>query len=353
MRDYYQILGIARNASQEEVKKAFRRLAHQYHPDKGTGDEVKFKEINEAYQILGDEKKRANYDRFGTGFPGGQPGGAGAEWDFSNFSQGFEGVDLGDIFEDIFGFGAAGSRRGTQRGRDISIDLELPFRDAIFGVERKVLLHKLSMCVACKGDGREQGTEYKSCTSCNGSGTVHETRKSFLGSFTKLRSCSTCSGRGQVPEKKCRECDGAGVRSGNEEIVIEVPPGINDGEMIKHVGKGEALAGGVPGDLYVKIHVLPDARFKRVGTDLVISYPLNITDAILGSTQKVDTLDGAVQVQIPAGTDSGDILRIRGKGVPRQKSGRGDLLIQMIVKTPKKLSRTARKLVEELKDEGL
>lgn len=353
MRDYYEILGISRNATQDEIKKAFRRLAHQFHPDKGTGDDKKFKEINEAYQILGDEKKRAQYDRFGSGFGGGGQAGAGPEgWDFSNFAQGFEGVDLGDIFEDIFGFGASG-RRSAPRGRDIAIDLELSFSEAIFGMERKVLLNKLSGCAVCKGEGREPGSEFIKCASCNGSGTVHETRRSFLGSFTKLRTCSTCSGRGQVPEKKCRECNGEGVKPANEEISIEIPPGINDGEMIKHVGKGEAIAGGIPGDLYVKIHVLPDARFKRVGPDLVTNLSVSMTNAILGSHEKVETLDGVIQVQIPAGTDTGDVLRIRGKGVPRQRAGRGDLLIQLTVKTPKKLSRNARKLVEDLRKEGL
>src|SRR3989344_3197976 len=310
MSDYYEILGIPHNATKEDIKKAYRRLAHQFHPDKTQGDEKKFKEINEAYQVLGDEKKRAQYDRFGTT---GGAGGQGPEWDFSNFAQGFEGVDLGDIFADIFGNfgGAAGAR--VQRGRDISIDIELSFKESIFGVERTVLIHKLGACPACKGEGREEGSNFITCKSCNGSGSVHETRRSIFGSFTKLHQCATCHGRGKVPEKKCKVCDGEGVRSGSEEVVIQVPAGISDGEMIKLVGKGEAVASGVPGDLYVKIHVLPHSDFQRKGYDLVYSLGVSVSDAILGTTHEITTLDGTIKVQIPAGTDSGSLLRIRGK----------------------------------------
>lgn len=361
-KDYYDILGVARNASPEEVKKAYRRLAHQYHPDKSSGDEKRFKEINEAYQVLGNEQKRAQYDRFGNASTGGngakdQESYYGA-WDFNNFAQGFEGFSgdasgLNDIFEDMFGFGGRSGRTQTPRGRDIAIDVEIPFQEAVFGTQRTVLLQKQMLCSTCSGSGHEPGTTTKKCTSCNGSGTVHETRRSLFGSFTKLRSCSTCAGSGQVPEKPCHMCKGGGVMRGSEEITIEIPPGINDSEMIKLVGKGEAAPGGVSGDLYIKVHVIPQAKFTRIGNDIATKLTLHITDALLGTTAAVETLDGVVHVRVPAGTESGSILRIRGKGVPRAHGGRGDLLITCAIKMPKKLSHKAKQLLEELQKEDI
>lgn len=354
MKDYYTVLGISRNASQEDIKKAYRRLAHQYHPDKTGGNEEKFKEVNEAYQVLGNEQKRAQYDRFGSsGFSGGTGNGQGFEWDFSNFAQGFEGVDLGDVFGDIFGFGTQGSGRQTLRGRDIAIDIELSFAESVFGVDRNVLLRKMVMCATCKATGRESGTSSKPCTNCNGSGSIHETRRSFFGSFTKLRACATCHGTGKVPETPCHACRGEGILQASEEIAVSIPPGINDGEMIKLVGKGEAITGGFPGDLYVKIHVLGHKNFIRTGFDIATSLSVSVTDALLGTEKKMETLEGVIWIQIPAGTESGSILRIRGKGIPRARGGRGDLLIKVLVKPPRKLSKKARQLLEELKKEGI
>lgn len=360
-KDYYDILGVARNASPEEVKKAYRRLAHQYHPDKSSGDEKRFKEINEAYQVLGNEQKRAQYDRFGSAFDGNTGSDQGAyygAWDFNNFAQGFEGFSgdahgFNDIFEDMFGFGGRGGRAQTPRGRDIAIDVEIPFREAVFGTRRTVLLQKQILCSTCSGDGSEPGTATKRCTSCNGSGTVHETRRSLFGSFTKMRSCSTCAGSGQVPEKPCHSCKGSGVMRGSEEISIEIPSGVNDSEMIKLLGKGEAVPGGISGDLYIKMHVIPQAQFTRIGNDIATKISLRITDALLGTTSPVDTLDGVVHVRIPAGTEAGSILRIRGKGVPRAHGGRGDLLITCAIKMPKKVSRKAKQLLEELQKEDI
>lgn len=356
MKDYYNVLGVPRNASPDDIKKAFRRLAHQYHPDKSHGNEEKFKEVNEAYQVLSSEQKRAQYDRFGSaGFGSGPSAGSGqgSEWDFSNFGQGFEGVDLGDIFGDMFGFGSQGQSRQTPRGRDIAIDIELQFQDAVFGVERTVLLRKTAACATCNTNGREPGTKSKPCVNCNGSGSVHETRRSFLGAFTKLRACASCYGTGQVPEKPCHACHGAGVLQASEEIAISIPSGINDGEMIKLIGKGEAVAGGVSGDLYVKIHVLSDKKFSRAGHDITTSLDIMVTDALLGIEKQMETLDGTIQIQIPAGTESGSLLRIRGKGIPRSRGGRGDLLIKVLVKYPHKLSKKAKQLLEDLKKEGL
>ncbi|TSC73258.1 MAG: molecular chaperone DnaJ [Parcubacteria group bacterium Gr01-1014_70] len=354
MKDYYHVLGIPRNASLDDIKKAYRRLAHQFHPDKAGGNEEKFKEVNEAYQVLGNEQKRAQYDRFGSvGHSGSSGNGGGFEWDFSNFEQGFEGVDLGDIFGDVFGFGNSGGGRQTPRGRDIAIDIEMLFSDAVFGTNRTVLLRKNASCAVCGASGKEPGTKSKTCLSCNGSGSVHETRRSFLGTFTKLRPCSICHGTGQVPETPCRACKGLGVAQGTEEITVSIPAGVSDGEMIKLVGKGEAISGGLAGDLYVKIHVLADKKFNRVGHDITTTLEISVTESLLGIEKKLDTLEGALRILVPAGTASNSILRIRGKGVPRPRGGRGDLLITVLVKPARKLSKHAKELLEELKKEGV
>lgn len=359
MKDYYAVLGVSRNASEEDIKKAFRKLAHQYHPDKEHGDEKKFKEINEAYQVLGDAKKRAEYDRFGSvGGPGsaGGPGG-GYQWqDFADFGgAGFGGVDLGDIFGEMFGFGGFGRGQGarrTPRGHDIAVDIELSFRESVFGVERTLRLDKISTCSVCNGTGGEPGTKQKSCTSCNGTGTKKEAKQSFLGSFVQVHQCQICFGKGSVPEKPCKHCGGKGVRKGADDIVITVPPGIGDEEMIKLSGKGEGIAGGVPGDLYIKIHVKKDPVFTRDGYDIRRTLSVSVSDALLGKQDTIETVDGTADIEIPAGTSSGDVIRIRGKGVVRG-SGRGDMVVVVEVKSPKKLSRRARELLEELRKEGI
>lgn len=353
MKDYYEILGVPRNASEEDIKKAFRKLAHQYHPDKVHGNEEKFKELSEAYQVLSDQQKRKQYDQFGNSNP---MGGAGfnPSWDFSSSGgQDFNNVDFGEIFEDFFaGFGGA-RHSNTPRGRDISMDVELSFKEAIFGSERKVLLTKLKHCTRCSGEGKEPGTEMKECANCNGTGTIRESRRSFLGTFTQLRQCSTCSGRGRIPEKKCRECGGIGVIKGTEEVVLAVPAGINDGEMIKLPQGGEAIPGGIPGDLYVKIHVAPHPVIRRIHYDLTLEHSIRMSDALLGMTEEIETLDGRIKVQVPTGSNSGDILRIRGRGVPKGRGGRGDFLIQLSIKAPKKFSKHAKELLEELRKEGI
>ncbi len=362
MSDYYELLGIARDASPDDIKKAFRKLAHKYHPDKGGGDEKRFKEINEAYQALSDEKKRAEYDRYGRVFEKGNGGGAGFDFgDWGNFGdfgdQGgpASGWDFGDIFEDFFGFGAERGKR-IRRGRDIAIDVELPFEEAVFGATRKVLLTKLASCNACNGSGAEPHTAVKTCAVCAGSGTVREARQSFFGAVASLRECKNCLGRGSVPEKPCRECKGTGIVRRSEEVQIAIPYGVKDGEMIKLSGKGEAAAGGIPGDLYVKIHVLPHPLFRREGHDLIMDLEIPLSDALLGAERIVATLEEKLKIKIPAGIDSGEMLRVRSKGVPFQPpegGRRGDLIIKVMVKIPKRLSKKARTLVEELKKEGI
>ncbi len=359
-KDYYRILGVERGASKEEIKKAFHKLAHQYHPDKQGGDEQRFKEANEAYAVLSDDKKRAEYDTYGQTFGGGAGGHAhGGQgfggFDFSGFGQGFGGqgveFDLGDMFGDLFG----GGRRGrTPRGRDISIDIELSFKESVFGVERRVLLTKLSSCEECGGSGARKGTNLVSCGACNGAGKVHETRQTMFGTFSATRECTVCRGSGKVPEEKCGACAGHGVARREEEIPVAVPAGIDDGEMVRLTGAGEAIPGGVSGDLYVKIHVKRDPRFIKEGNDIVMRHSIKLTDAILGAKHELETLDGPLSIKIPEGVTHGERLRVKGKGVPSGRGNtRGDLYITLDIKIPTKLSKNARKAVDILREEGV
>ncbi|MCA9361076.1 molecular chaperone DnaJ [Candidatus Kaiserbacteria bacterium] len=354
-KDYYQILGLQKGASRDEVKKAFRKLAAVYHPDKKTGDEAKFKELSEAYAVLGDEKKKAEYDTYGHAFSGAGGGGAqgfggGFNWqDFQNASgaQGFE-FDLGDIFGDMFG----GQSRHQARGRDISIDIELTFEESIFGVTRKVLLSKMNKCDECKGSGAKAGTEMTACSVCNGNGRIRETKQSIMGTFQTVRECSTCHGTGEVPKEKCPHCAGAGIRKTQEEIEVKIPAGIQNGEMIRMTGRGEAIARGEAGDLYIKIHTKSHSNIVRDGSTLTTKLHIKLSDALLGNEYKVTTLDGDVNIKIPAGIKHGELLRIKGKGVP-QGSGRGDFMVKIMIDIPQRLSRRAKKLIEELKNEGI
>jgi molecular chaperone DnaJ len=352
-KDYYAVLGVERGASKDEIKKAFRKLAHKYHPDKKGGDEKRFKEIGEAYSVLSDEKKRAEYDTYGRRFNGAQDaGGYGGGFDFSNFG-GFGGqqveFDLGDIFGDFFG----GGRKQERRGRDISIDIELSFKEAVFGVERRVLLTKASTCNACDGSGAEKGTGTKDCVTCNGSGKVHETRQTMFGAFSTTRSCEVCHGTGSVPKTKCGTCGGVGVMRKEEEMVIAVPTGINNGEMIRLTGKGEAVPGGMPGDLYVKVHVKEDKTFRKEGYNIVMPLEISLSDALLGASKKIETLDGELTLKVPQGISFGERLRIKNKGVPKRGGARGDLYVTIEIQIPQKLSRKAKQAVEQLKEEGL
>ena len=355
-KDYYHILGVDKKASTEDIKRQFRKLAHKYHPDKSGGDEAKFKEINEAYQVLSDDKKRSEYDMYGNVFSGGQrPGGGfggfGNEgFDFSGAGggQGFE-FDLGDIFGDIFGGGGR-----AKRGRDISVDIEVSFEESIFGTDRKLLINKVGVCDTCVGKGSEPGSKLKTCTVCNGKGKIRETRRSFIGSVVVNSVCHTCHGKGEIPEKACATCSGLGVLKKNEEIKIKVPPGIESGEMIRFSGKGEAIPDGQAGDLYVKIRVEPHKTWKRDGSDLKMDLNIKLTDALLGSSYTIKTLEGdELKLKIPAGISFGEVLRVKDKGVPIDSKRRGNLLIRVIINTPQKLNKKAQKLVEELREEGV
>ncbi len=358
-KNYYDVLGVDKNASKEDIKKAFYKLAAKYHPDKKDGDEAKFKEVNEAYQTLSDEKKRREYDTYGQTFNGAGPQGGG----FGGFGGGFNQADfgdmqfdfgdLGDIFGDMFGGGFGGSRQ--KRGRDISLEIDVPFTEAIFGTERNVLISKVSTCETCSGDGAKPGTKKKTCTVCNGQGKVHDVKKTFMGNFQTVITCSVCRGVGQIPEEKCHTCKGQGVYGKREEINITVPAGISNGEMIRMTGMGEAVAQGVTGDLYVKINVTPHKLWKREGNDLVITHEIKLTDALLGVRHKIDGLDGSIDIEIAPGAQAGEILRVKGRGVPHvhEKGRRGDVLVKLSIAMPKKLSKKAQAFIEGLREEGI
>ena len=357
-KDYYTILGVERGASQEDIKKSFRKLAHQYHPDKKGGDEQKFKEINEAYSILSDDKKRAEYDAYGKVFGGGGggAGGSGTWQDFQGFggfgAQGFENVDIGDIFGEFFGGGRSSAR--ARRGRDISMGMEIDFIDAIYGAKKDILLNKTSQCHACNGSGAEADTVMVKCESCNGQGKIHETRQSLLGTFSTVRECGQCHGRGENPKELCSKCRGSGITKGQVELSVRIPAGINEGEMIRLTGAGEAIPQGAPGDLYIKVNIRPHKTYRREGDNLVMDLNIKLTDALLGSDYTISSLHGQeISVKVPPGVTVGEVLRLKGKGVPVEGRKVGDILIKLHIQMPKKLSRTAKKLIDELRDEGL
>lgn len=360
-KDYYQSLGVDKKASKEEIKKAFRTLAHKYHPDKAGGDDAKFKEINEAYSVLSDEKKKQQYDMYGSADMGGAQGGGGFNgqgfggFDFSQFTQGGQGAnfdfDLGDIFGDVFG--GQRQRQQQKRGRDISIDTELSFEDSIFGVERTVLLNKTSTCDVCKGTGAEKGSEMSECNTCNGKGNIREIKQTFFGQFESSKVCETCHGLGKVPKVKCHNCHGHGVLKKESEIKVKIPAGIDNGEMIRLSGAGEAVTGGQSGDLYIKIYVKKHPLFRRENQNLVTDLNIKLSQALLGGDYVLKTLDGDITLKIPEGVAFGEILRVKGKGVPYDKNKRGDILIKINIIMPKKLSKEAKKAIDDLKKEGL
>jgi len=357
-KDYYEILGVQKGASKEEIKKAFYKLAHKYHPDKKEGDEKKFKEVNEAYQTLSDDTKRSQYDQFGPGFEnmagggyGQQQGGFGG-FDFSGFQNGGMEFDLNDIFSDFFGGGMGGGRQQARRGRDISTEIQISFADSVFGVDRRILITKTSSCLTCNGVGAKPGTKMESCKTCNGQGQVREAKRTILGTISSTKICEVCLGAGAIPKEPCSTCKGKGVLRREEEINVAVPGGIRDGEMIRMTGMGEAVYKGTAGDLYIKINVATHPVFKRDGNDLTMNLNLKLTDALLGAKYPIETLDGKIEVTIPEGVSMNEVLRVKGKGVS-SKGKRGDLLIKLNIKLPNKLSRKEKELVEELRKEGI
>lgn len=359
MKDYYQILGISRDASQEEIKKAYRKLAHKYHPDKG-GNEKKFKEINEAYQILSDKEKKSQYDRFGRvfeGMPGGEPG-FDFQWAWGRPNAGFDFDfdDLGEMMEEMFGFGAQRRKKDLKRGKDIEIDLEISLEDVLRGRERVIVLRKMISCSRCQGLGAEPGTKIKECFSCRGTGQVQQIKKTFLGSFTRSTICPECGGEGYRPEKPCNVCQGEGRIDGEENIKVFIPAGVDTNQIIRVERKGDAgRKAGKSGDLYVRIFVRKHPIFTRKGDDLYIWQSVSFPQAALGDEIEIPTLEGTkVLLKVPSGTESGKVLRISGKGIPHFSGyGRGNLYVELALKTPKKLTKKQKELLEELKKEGI
>lgn len=346
----YDILGVEKTASAEEIKRAFRALAHKYHPDKPTGDEAKFKEINGAYQILSDEKKRTAYDQFGSAAfsqGGGAPGGGFGGFDFSGFSNGqVDFGDLGDMFGDLFGFGGNRERKAA-RGKDIQIDADLSFLESVFGIEKEVKLTKTGVCERCGATGAEPETTMKTCSGCAGEGVRVTSHRTILGVMQNKTVCPDCHGQGEIPQVPCTTCKGTGVHKGQTTLKFSIPAGVENGAILRLSGQGEAIKGGAMGDLYVRIHVADDARFERHGYDIYSRMEIGFTQAALGDTVEVETVHGPVDLTIPAGTQSHTRLTLRGKGIPAS-SRRGDHIILVEVLTPKKLSKAQKKLLEEL-----
>lgn len=364
-KDYYKILGVAKGASEEEVKKAYRRLAHQYHPDKNGGNESKFKEVNEAYQVLGNKEKRAQYDRFGQVFEGG-PSTYSGQNPFGGFGFGGFGEsgfrvnmedlgDLGEMFEGMFEqFGGARRRETYKRGSDVEIEAGLTLEEAFKGVKRMIRFTTAVACTKCKGIGYDKAKGKTPCTTCKGKGEVREARRTFFGNFTQVRSCPTCKGRGETPNEECKLCGGSGRVTGTREAEVTIAPGVEDGQIIKLSGMGEAgEQGASAGDLYVVVRVKPGVSFERKRADLFASHDIKLTDLALGKSFEIAGVDGErIKVEIPAGFDIHELLKVSGKGMPRFGSfGRGDLYLTLRVRTPKKLSAKAKKLLEELEGE--
>lgn len=363
-KDYYKILDVDKKANKEEIKKAFRKLAHKYHPDKQGGDEKKFKEINEAYQVLADDTKRQKYDQFGADFEGQGGFGGGANWDdfmrsargqSGGFSSGdFGGIDLGDIFGDIFGFSSQGGRgrKKQKRGNDLQVDIEISFREAVFGVEREIRLTKNNTCDFCNGTGADQNSGMKKCPTCNGQGQVKQVSQTMFGAIEQVIVCQACQGTGQIPEKTCRHCGGDGMVRSESKYKIKIPAGISTGESIRLREKGESAGvGSITGDLYIRIHVKTEKGFERIGDDIYTEIKISYPQAVLGDTVEIETLDGIKKLVIPSGTSSHQKFKIKGLGSYHlHSSGRGDQYVKVIIDVPKKIDKKSKKLLEELKE---
>jgi molecular chaperone DnaJ len=343
-RDYYDVLGVTKNASEEEIKKAFRKLAFQYHPDhnKDQGAEEKFKEIKEAYDILSDPQKRASYDRFGHA---GSPGFGG---------RGFEGFDFGgfgDIFDAFFG-GATGTARraGPQQGADLSYSITISFEEAAFGCEKELEIVRTEPCSVCNGTKSEPGSQPVKCSSCNGTGEVRRTQRSVFGQFINVTPCSRCRGEGRVITTPCSHCSGQGRERATSKIVIKIPAGVDEGTQIRLSGEGDTgIKGGPPGNLYVKLSVRKHKLFQRHDYDILYELPINFAQAALGDEIEIPTLDGNFNLKIPAGSQTGKVFRLREKGIPHlHRPGRGDQLIRLFVVTPQSLDENQKKLFKEL-----
>lgn len=347
-RDYYEVLGVSRSASNDELKSAFRRLARQYHPDVNNSPdaEERFKEINEAYAVLSDADRRAAYDRFGHAGVRGAGGAPDFTVDFSDFA---------DIFGDLFGFGGFGrtsrrSRNAPRRGSDLSYRLDLTFEDAVFGVEKEIEITRDEKCGTCNGSGAEPGTSPVRCSNCNGSGEVRQVRQTILGSMVQVATCPVCNGQGETIDTPCHTCKGRGLERTTRRKVVSVPAGVDNGTQIRLAGEGQpGMNGGPNGNLYVTIHVKNHKFFRRRENDIVLDLDINVAQATLGAEVEIPTVDGQAMLKIPAGTQPGKVLRMRGKGVPYlRRNGRGDQLVVINVDIPTRLSADQREIFEKL-----
>jgi molecular chaperone DnaJ len=345
-RDYYEILGVARTATKEEIKKSYRRLARRYHPDvsKEDGADEKFKEISEAYEVLSDEQKRAAYDRFGHA---GVRGAGGAGSSYENF-----GFGVADIFEEFFGGFSSGRqrRRGPRRGADLRYNLTIEFDEAVFGAEKEIEVRRPEICPDCRGTGAEPGTTPERCTECGGSGEVRRVQQSILGQFVNVTTCPRCQGEGEIIATPCSTCNGRKQVQRLRQLVVKIPAGIRSEQQIRLTGEGAPGSnGGPPGNLYVFVTVKPHEFFQRRGEDILLNLEINVAQAALGAEVVVPTVEGDANLKIPAGTQSGTVFRLRGRGVPHLNgSGRGDQLVMTQVIVPRKLSERQQALFEEM-----
>jgi len=358
-KDYYNILGVTKDASSADIKKAYYKLAHKYHPDKG-GDEKKFKEVNEAYQILSDKSKKQQYDSFGQGgFEG-----FGSQQGFNGFQGGFEGfnnadfgsINIEDIFGDLFGFGQRGRKKNVNQGRDIEVSIEITLKDALKGVKKHISISKLVSCSRCQGTGAEPGTKLKECITCRGQGQVQQIKRTIFGSFTTYVVCPECRGEGKIPEKPCNVCKGEGRITGKENIEILIPAGIDSNQMIKIKGKGESgRRSGKQGDLYIRVFVLPDSKFSRKGDNLYLNVLIPFSMACLGGSVEITDLQGSkISLKVPQATESGKVFRVSGKGIPHFSGfGKGDLYVKLKIEIPKKLSKEQKEILNKLKGKEL
>lgn len=356
-RDYYEILGVSKSASADEIKRAYRKLAMQHHPDKHGGDDAPFKDLGEAYETLKDPQKRAGYDQYGHAGAQGSPFGGGGANGGAQYGGGFngaDGFDFSDILNQFMG-GMGGQRSsGPARGRDLEVALHISFEEAVFGVEKDVTLTLDDNCDHCKGTGGEPGSGMKQCATCKGAGRVTQVQQTILGAIQQQTTCPACRGRGQVPEKPCSVCSGSGTHRVQRTIKVKIPAGVDEGSTMRLSGKGAApKGGGGKGDLFVAIRVRGDKRFERDGAVIHSRVNLSMAEAALGAEIPVTTVDGEVKLKVPAGTQSGKQFRLSGRGVPiLHGTGRGDHIVHVAVETPTKLSARQRELLEEFASEG-
>lgn len=362
-RDYYEVLGVSKTASADELKKAYRRLAVEHHPDKEGGSEEKFKELNEAYDVLKDAQKRQRYDQFGHAGVGGASSGGGSTGSAGGYGgnpfEGFGGFGgqnvnfdfgegLGDIFGQFFGGGSSRSK-APKRGRDIEVQLQLTFEEAIFGLQHEMVLEIDSTCEHCKGTTVEPGYDMKTCPTCHGAGQQTRVMNTMFGAIQQTVPCDTCHGSGKIPEKICTVCHGTGTQRRKQTIKVKIPAGIDDGATIRLGGKGEAIGGGETGDLYIHIRVKAHKNFTREGDIILSQEHVGMVEAALGTEIDIETVDGTVRMKVPAGTQSGTDFKLSGHGVPHLNNAdkRGPHIVSIIVDTPTKLSRQQRKILEE------